>query len=108
MKSKYPNSFLYLVNDVGIDRVLPIGSYALIDVDFESDISGKVCLVCVGKNEAKIRRVRILENGIELEPNSISDPTCHTEVYDSTVEGTETVTIIGRVVWYTIPYDFEI
>lgn len=35
-----------------------------------------------------------------------TDPTYRPTVYDYGEPGTETVTIIGRVVWYTLPFDW--
>lgn len=103
---KYPKAFLLEVKGESMNKVLPNGSYALIDpcVDVERD--GKPYAVCVNGYDATIKRVRRLENGFELVPDS-TDPTFHAEVFDYSVEGTKTITIIGRVVWYAIPYDFQ-
>ena len=51
--------------------------------------------------------MRKLSNGFELAPDS-TDPTFRSVVYDYGIEGTETITVIGRVVWYTLPYDWDL
>ncbi len=106
--NRYPKAFYLEVEGESMSRVLPNGCYVLVDPEQRNSvINGHVYAVCVNGYDATVKRVRKLANGIELIPDSL-DPTYHSMVYDSTVEGTETVTIIGRVVWYTIPYDFEI
>lgn len=105
---RYPKAFYLEVEGESMSRVLPDGCYVLVDPEQRNSvINGQVYAVCVNGYDATVKRVRKLANGVELIPDSL-DPTYHSMVYDSTVEGTETVTIIGRVVWYTIPYDFEI
>lgn len=103
---KYPNAFLLEVKGESMNRVLPNGSYALIDPCVNVDSDGKPYAVCVNGYDATIKRVRRLENGFELVPDS-TDPTFHAEVFDYSIEGTKTITIIGRVVWYTVPYDWS-
>lgn len=105
---KHPKAFYLQVEGESMSRVLPDGCYVLVDPEQRDPVvNGRVYAVCVNGYDATVKRVRKLANGIELIPDSL-DPTYHSMVYDSTVEGTETVTIIGRVVWYTIPFDFEI
>ena len=105
---KHPKAFYLQVEGESMSRVLPDGCYVLVDPEQRDPVvNGRVYAVCVNGYDATVKRVRKLANGVELIPDSL-DPTYHSMVYDSTVEGTETVTIIGRVVWYTIPYDFEI
>lgn len=103
---KYPNAFLLEVKGESMNNVLPNGSYALIEPCVDVDRDGKPYAVCVNGYDATIKRVRKLENGFELVPDS-NDPTFHAEVFDYSVEGTKTITVIGRVVWYAIPYDWS-
>ena len=56
---------------------------------------------------ATIKRVKKLANGYELTPHSY-DPTYLPIVYDYNRNDTEEVTIIGKVVWATMPFDYEI
>lgn len=103
---KYPKAFLLEVKGESMNKVLPNGSYALIEPCSDVDRDGKPYAVCVNGYDATIKRVRRLENGFELVPDS-TDPTFHAEVFDYSVEGTKTITVIGRVVWYAIPYDWS-
>lgn len=103
----HPRAFFLEVDGESMNRVLPNGSLALVDPDMREVVSGMVYAVCVNGYDATVKRVRRLENGVELVPDSM-DPTFHPVVYDSSVPDTETVTIIGRVVWYTVPFDFEL
>lgn len=106
--SHHPNAFYLQVEGESMSRVLPNGCYALVDPDQrEPIISGQPYALCINGYDATVKRVRMLANGIELMPDSL-DPTYRPMVYDRGVEGTESVTIIGRVVWYTIPFDFTI
>lgn len=104
---KYPHAFFLTIDGESMNRVLPNGCYALVNPDEKQIIDGVAYAVCVNGYDATVKRVRQLENGVELVPDS-TDPTFHPMVYDATVAGTESITIIGRVVWYTVPFDFEI
>lgn len=63
--------------------------------------------VCVNGYKATIKRVRKLANGVELVPDS-HDPTQRPIVFDYADDDAEEVTVIGRVVWATMPFDYEI
>lgn len=104
--SKYPDGFLLQVKGESMNRVLPNMAYAYIDPT-ESVISGKVYAVNINGYDATIKRVRQLNNGFELIPDS-TDPTFESKVYDFGNPDTEHVRIIGRVVYYVLPLDFEI
>ncbi|MDU4969432.1 MAG: XRE family transcriptional regulator [Atopobium minutum] len=105
---KHPKAFFLTVDGESMNRTLPNGCLALIDPVLKDPIiNNAVYAVCVNGYDATVKRVRQLENGVELVPDS-TDPTFHPMVYDHTVAGTESITIIGRVVWYTVPFDFEI
>lgn len=102
----YSGCFLLKVQGESMNRKLPNGSYALVNPTSEA-VDGSACAVCVNGYAATIKRVHLLANGIELLPDS-TDPTIKGRVFDYGEEGTETVTVIGEVVWYTVPFDFEI
>lgn len=106
LNEKYPNAFLLKVKGESMNKKIPNGSYALID-PIKEVINGKVYAVCVNGFEATIKRVRQLNNGFELIPDS-TDPTYKAAVYDYGEPGTEEITVLGRVVWYCIPFDYEI
>lgn len=108
VKRKYRHAYLMTVDGPSMNRVIPDGAYALVDPDQkEPIIDSKIYAVCVNGNAATIKRVRRLANGIELIPDS-TDPTIKSMVFDYSDENTETVTVMGRVVWYTLPDDFEL
>lgn len=105
---KHPNAFLLKVEGESMSNVLPNGCLALVDPKRkEPIINGRAYAVCVNGNSATIKRIVRLENGFELDPDS-KDPTFKPTVYDYGVEGTEEITVIGEVVWYMVPFDFEI
>lgn len=104
--SRFPNAFLLKVEGESMNRILPNGSYALVDPNQKEPISGKPYAVCVNGYDATIKRVRRLNNGFELIPDS-NDPTYVPTVYNYNEPGTEPVTIIGRVVFYVLPFDWE-
>lgn len=105
---RHPKAFFLEVEGESMNRVLPNGCLALVDPTLRDHVvSGNAYAVCVNGHDATIKRVRVLENGVELDPDS-TDPTFHPTVYDNTIPDTETITIIGEVVWYTVPFDFEI
>lgn len=103
--NKYPDAFLLKVKGRSMDKVLPDGCYALIDPCEEVERENQPHAVCVNGYDATIKRVRNLANGIELDPDS-TDPTFKPSVYDYADENTEEITIIGRVVYYVLPFDW--
>ena len=103
--NRYPRAFLLKVVGESMNRCLPNGTYALVDPTAEV-IDGKVYAVCIGSSDATVKRVKLRESGIELAPDSY-DPSFISAVFDRASQ-TETVSIIGRVVWYCLPPDFEL
>lgn len=104
---RHPDAFLLRVEGESMNRVLPNGCFALVDPCDEVERDGAAYAVCVNGYDATIKRVRRLANGFELAPDSI-DPTFKPKVYDYGVDGTDKVTVIGRVVYYVLPVDWEI
>lgn len=108
IRRRHPKAFFLMVEGESMNNVLPNGCYALVDPEKKSPVvDGTAYAVCVNGYDATIKRIKQLENGVELIPDS-KDPTFHAQVYDKTVEGTESITVIGEVVWYSIPFDFKI
>lgn len=103
---EHPDAFLLTVEGDSMNRVLPNGSYALVDPCDDVDHDGQPYAVCVNGYNATIKRVRKLNNGFQLVPDS-TDPTYATETYNYNEPGTETITIIGRVVYYVLPFDWS-
>lgn len=61
----------------------------------------------VGASEATVKRVRKLNNGISLVPES-NDSTFRPQVFDYSEGNNETLSVIGRVVWFCMPFDYEL
>lgn len=104
---RFPQAFLLKVEDDSMNRVLPNGCYALINPCQEASKSMKAYVVCVNGFDATIKRVKPLSNGYELIPDSI-DPTYRPQIFDFNEIDTQPVSIIGEVVWYLVPFGFEI
>ena len=104
---KYPQDFLLKVVDDSMNRVLPNGCYALINPCKEAIEPMKAYAVCVDDFDATIQRVKPLSNGYELIPDSI-DPTFRSQIFDFNEVDTQSVSIIGEVIWYLVPFGFEI
>ena len=106
VRDKYPDSFLLRVESESMNRVLPNGCYALIDPCKEVTRDNDPYAVCVNGYDATIKRVKKLANGFQLVPDS-TDPTYPIQTYNYNEPGTEVITVIGKVVWYCIPFDWE-
>lgn len=83
-----------------MDRVLPNNSYALIDTTREV-MSGDIALVKVNGDEATIKRVRIVDGVIFLEPES-TNPVHRRRVIDETDPDAPAVRLLGRVVFASV------
>lgn len=106
MHDRYPNAFLLKVDGNSMNRILPNGSYALIDPCETIDEDMQPYAVCVNGYDATIKRIEKLANGLRLIPDS-NDPTFRPQVYDYSDPNSPKITVIGRVVWYTLPYKWE-
>lgn len=105
--TRYPRAFLLRVEGNSMNNILPNGCLALIDPCNTVDRDGKAYAVCVNGYDATIKRVRKLNNGFVLEPDS-TDPTYQPKVFNFNEPDTMAITIIGRVVFYVLPTDWEI
>lgn len=102
---QYPESFLLEVKGESMNRILPDGCYALVNPCEDVERDNQPYAVCVNGFDATIKRVKKLNNGFQLVPDS-NDPTYAIETYNYNEPGTETITIIGRVVYYVLPFDW--
>lgn len=91
---QYPDAKLLEVKGSSMNKILPDGSYALVDPCDDIERDNQPYAVCVNGYDATIKRVHKLDNGFELVPDS-TDPTYKPKVYDYGEPGTETITIIG-------------
>ena len=105
VREKYPDSFLLKVEGDSMNRILPNGCYALVDPRQTADCNGAPYAVSVNGYDATIKRVRKLNNGFELVPDS-NDPTYEKKTYNYNEPDTDTITVIGRVVYYVLPFDW--
>lgn len=103
----HPRAFYLEIDGESMNRVLPNGCYALVDPDRREVYDNRAYAVCVNGYDATVKRVRKLANGFQLVPDS-DDPTYPIRTYNYNEEGTETITVIGEVVWYSVPFGFEI
>lgn len=106
---KHPRSFLLRVVGNSMDRKIPNGYNALIDPDENEPNEHDAFAIYVNGDSATIKRVKKLENGYELIPDSY-DPTCLPIVFDhnNPVDQEKTVTVLGKVVYAVMPFDYEI
>ena len=104
--ARYPDAFLLRVEGESMNRILPNGCFALVDPCSEIYRDGLPYAVCVNGYDATIKRVRKLNNGFVLEPDS-TDPTYQPKVFNYNEPGTMAITVIGRVVYYVLPTDWE-
>lgn len=106
VRRRYPSAFLLKVEGDSMNRILPNGCYALVDPCEAVEHNGAPYAVCVNGYDATIKRVNKLNNGFELAPDS-NDPTYSKQVFNYNEPGTQTITVIGRVVYYVLPFDWE-
>ena len=106
VRRRHPNGFCLTVEGESMNNILPNGCHAYVAPCTEVEHDGAPYAVCVNGCDATIKRVRKLANGFELLPDS-NDPTFRPAVYDHGNPDDDKVTIIGRVVYYVIPYDWE-
>lgn len=104
---KYGKENLYYLRIKGnsVNRIFPNGCLALIAKNIVEGTDRDLFAVCVNGFDATLKHVEKLENGIRLVPDSY-DPTIHPIIFDYTLPDTEEVTIMGKVVWATMPFDW--
>lgn len=103
---KHPDAFLLKVVGESMNKILPNGSYALVDPCNDVEVNGQPYAVCVNGFDATVKRVDKLANGFRLKPDS-NDPTYAEKTYNYNEPDTEQITIIGKVVYYVLPYDWR-
>lgn len=106
VRHRYPSAFLLKVEGDSMNRILPNGCYALVDPCEAVEHNGAPYAVCVNGYDATIKRVNKLNNGFELAPDS-NDPTYSKQVFNYNEPGTQTITVIGEVVYFVLPFDWE-
>lgn len=104
--NQYPDSFLLEIEGESMNRILPNGCYALVNPCHEVSMNGKPYAVCVNGYDATVKRVELLNNGFKLVPDS-TDPTYASQIFNYNEPGTDLITVIGRVVYYVLPFDWS-
>ena len=94
-----PSAFLVRVHGNSMNRCIHDGNFALISPKYREPNDHDMFLVTVNGDDATIKNVHRLENGIELAPNSF-DPTFRPVIYDFGDEQTPPIKILGKVVWW--------
>ena len=102
----YPRAFFLRVEGESMNRILPNGCLALVDPRTRVDVSGDVYAVTVGDQTATVKRVRLLENGLELQPYS-DDPTFRSLIFDRADSSAPSVRVVGKVVWHCPPVEWS-
>lgn len=94
----HPDGFFLKVSGDSMDKVLPDGCFAFVapgDVQ-----SGDVAAVKVNGDEATIKRVKIFDGVVILEPES-NNPEHRRRVIDESDPDAPAVRILGKVVWFS-------
>ena len=103
---RWPDAFLLRVDGESMNRILPNGCYALINPCTEIEHESHPYAICVDDREATIKRVKKDGTAIQLIPDS-DDPRFLTQAYNPATNDGHTLSIVGRVVWHCIPYDWN-
>lgn len=94
-----PDCYLVRVRGTSMNRVIHDGSYALVSPRHTEPNEHDMFLVTVNGDDATIKHVNRLANGVELVPDSY-DPTFRPQVYDFGEDDTPPIKILGKVVWW--------
>lgn len=98
---EFPGGYFLRVNGDSMDKVLPDGSFAYIH---PCDVkSGDIAAVKVNGDDATIKRVKMIDGVVILEPES-NNPKYRRRVIDETDPDAPEVRLLGRVVWADIRY----
>lgn len=93
---EHPDGFFLVVSGDSMDKVLPEGSYAFVVPEAVS--SGDIAVVKVNGDEATIKRVKIFDGVVILEPES-HNKSHRRRIVDENDPDAPSVRLLGRVVW---------
>ena len=105
LKQRYPRSFYLTVRGNSMNRTLPDGCLALVDRAQVEPNPYDAFALQVGDDDATIKRVRAVEGGVVLVPDS-HDDSCAPLFYAHGAT-TAQIRILGKVVWVTTPFDYR-
>lgn len=101
---QFPDAFLLKVNGDSMNKVVPNGAYALI-APCKNVTNGDVVAVSVNGYDATLKRIYKLQNTTVLEPDSYN-PEHRAQTYDLKEES-QTITVIGKLVWFMSPFNIK-
>ena len=94
-----PNCYLVRVHGTSMNRYIQDGNFALVSPKYTEANESDMFLVTVNGDDATVKRVRVLANGVELLPDSY-DPTHRPQVYDFNESETPKIKVLGKIVWW--------
>ena len=94
-----PDCYLVRVRGGSMNHHIQDGDFALISPKHVEPNERDMFLVTVNGDDATIKHVRKLANGVELVPDSY-DPTYRPRIVDFGDDGAPPVRILGKVVWW--------
>jgi repressor LexA len=94
-----PDAYLVKVKGESMNRQIHDGEFALVSPKYREPNNHDMFLVTVNGYDATIKKVRKLENGVELVPDSY-DPTFRPKIFDFGEMDTPEIKILGKVVWW--------
>lgn len=106
LRDRYPHAFMLRVRGNSMDKVIKDGMLALIDPDSELH-ENDIVAAFINGNEATLKRYVPLANGIMLSPDSF-DPTYKEEIIDFADPAQDPWKIVGKLVWFALPFDFKL
>lgn len=99
--ARYPHAFYLRISGESMNRILPNGSFALIDPSQKELIDGQLYALRIGQNDATVKRARVTLAAVTLVPESF-DPNFRPQEFDR-VSARESIESIGRIVWFCAP-----
>lgn len=94
-----PHCYLVRVRGNSMNHHIQDGNYALVSPKYSEPNDRDMFLVTVNGDDATIKHVRKLANGVELIPDSY-DPTYRPRVVDYNEEDAPPVKVLGKIVWW--------
>ncbi len=104
VRERFPDGFFLVVRGDSMNLILPDGCYAYIAPAESLEVrSGDIAAVKVNGDEATVKRVKLFDDVVILEPES-TNPDHRRRVIDESDPDSPYVRILGKVVWY----DYEL
>ena len=104
LRQRYPNAYVLKVSGESMNLCLPNGCYALINPGPDV-VDGKIYALRFNEEQANIKRVHTIPNGIVLIPES-TDPTFKPQIFERNTNEYDLLSVLGQVVWFCAPLDY--